>query len=393
MADLKLYDCLSDPWSAAMAYDTYKPEGSSYILVYDLGGSSLEVSVVLRDQGLKEVISSRHINFGGRNFDERIVDYLLDLPQHAKNMSSKVTKDTLAMRKLRSAAEKAKIQLSSELITEIPVTFDNVNVVFHNLTRAKFEQLNQDLFDESIECTKQVLEDAGIETTDVEYLLLIGGSSHIPKIRQLVEEHVGRAAAKGTSPEEAVVVGAARYVQWRNRRDYDCVLTLPERHLLNTGIETSGGVMTKMITRMHQLPTGVTRVFSTVQDNQSKVEIQIFEGLRSLTEGNHFLGTLELTGISPAPRGVPEIEVTFQMRDDRQLRVSALDRDSGRFSSTLLRVNEVSEEEAYSLILEIEEEYMKTPNPTPNDEHSEYGLVRHSSPTNERTGIVIHDEL
>ncbi|MEQ1615590.1 MAG: molecular chaperone DnaK [Hyphomicrobiaceae bacterium] len=343
IAGLEVLRIINEPTAAALAYGLDKKKESKTIAVYDLGGGTFDISVLEIGDGVFEVKSTNGDTFlGGEDFDMRLVSYLAD--EFKKENQIDLKNDKLALQRLKEASEKAKIELSSASQTEINLPFISMNPQTQSplhltmkLTRAKLESLVSDLIDKTIGPCKAALKDAGMQAAEIDEVVLVGGMTRMPKVQQVVKELFGKEPHKGVNPDEVVAIGAA--IQGGVLKGEVKDVLLLDVTPLSLGIETLGGVFTRLIDRNTTIPTKKSQVFSTADDGQSAVTIKVFQGEREIAQHNKHLGTFDLVGIPPAPRGVPQVEVTFDIDANGIVNVAAKDKATNKEQSIRIQAS------------------------------------------------------
>jgi len=357
IAGLNVRRIVNEPTAAALAYGLDKKNKNMKVAVFDLGGGTFDISILDLGDGVFEVLSTNgDTHLGGDDFDQKVINWLADEFMAEKNID--LRKDPMALQRLKEAAEKAKIELSSSQQTEINLPYITVadgmpQHLVRTLTRAKFEQLCDSLIQATLEPCRQAMKDAGLSNNDIDEVILVGGSTRIPAIQQIVEKFFGKAPSRGVNPDEVVAIGAAIQGAVLTGEVKDVLLL--DVTPLSLGIETLGGVMTRLIDANTTIPTKKSQVFSTAADNQSEVEIHVLQGERPMAKDNKTIGRFHLAGIPPAPRGVPQIEVTFDIDANGIINVSACDKATGKSQNIRIEASSgLSEEEIKRMKAEAE---------------------------------------
>ncbi|MGN0148633.1 MAG: molecular chaperone DnaK [Clostridia bacterium] len=355
IAGLEVLRIINEPTAAALAYGMSDKDQT--IMVYDLGGGTFDVSILEIGDGVFEVLSTNgDTRLGGDDFDQRIIDYLVS--EFKKSDGVDLSTDKMAMQRLKEAAEKSKIELSTTTTSNINLPFITADAsgpkhMDITLTKAKFDELTADLVDKTLICIRNAMSDAGVSASQIDEVLLVGGSSRIPAVQEAVKKEMGKEPHKGINPDECVAVGAARQAGVLGGEETGVLLL--DVTPLSLGIETMGGVFTKLIERNTTIPTNKSQIFSTAADGQTSVEVHVLQGEREMAQYNKTLGRFNLTGIAPAPRGVPQIEVTFDIDANGIVKVSAKDLGTGNEQKiTITASSNLSDEDIDRAVKEAE---------------------------------------
>ena len=355
IAGLEVLRIINEPTAAALAYGV--SDTGKKVMVYDLGGGTFDVSILDIDDGVFEVLSTNgDTHLGGDDFDQAIINYLLD--EFKKTEGVDLSTDKMAMQRLKEAAEKSKIELSTTTTSNINLPFITADATGPKhmditLTKAKFDELTADLVARTLTCIRNAMNDAGLNASQIDEVLLVGGSSRIPAVQEAVKKEMGKEPNKGINPDECVAVGAARQAGVLGGEETGVLLL--DVTPLSLGIETMGGVFTKLIERNTTIPTNKSQIFSTAADGQTSVEVHVLQGEREMAQYNKTLGRFNLTGIAPAPRGVPQIEVTFDIDANGIVNVSAKDLGTGNEQKiTITASSNLSDEDIDRAVKEAE---------------------------------------
>ena len=355
IAGLEVLRIINEPTAAALAYGMSDKDQT--IMVYDLGGGTFDVSILEIGDGVFEVLSTNgDTRLGGDDFDQRIIDFLVS--EFKKTDGVDLSTDKMAMQRLKEAAEKSKIELSTTTTSNINLPFITADAsgpkhLDITLTKAKFDELTSDLVDKTLTCIRNAMSDAGVSASQIDEVLLVGGSSRIPAVQEAVKKEMGKEPHKGINPDECVAVGAARQAGVLGGEETGVLLL--DVTPLSLGIETMGGVFTKLIERNTTIPTNKSQIFSTAADGQTSVEVHVLQGEREMAQYNKTLGRFNLTGIAPAPRGVPQIEVTFDIDANGIVKVSAKDLGTGNEQKiTITASSNLSDEDIDRAVKEAE---------------------------------------